>query len=25
MFPMLMKNTWLRYWELIDKIIELAY
>lgn len=25
MFPMLMKNTWLMYWELIDKIIELAY
>lgn len=25
MFPMLMKNMWLRYSELIDKIIELLY
>ncbi len=25
MFPMLMKNMWLRYSELIDKIIELSY
>jgi len=25
MFPMLMKHMWLSYWELIDKIIELAY
>lgn len=25
MFPMLMKHSWLTYWEIIDKIIELAY
>lgn len=25
MFPLLMKHMWLSYWELIDRIIELAY